>query len=113
MTFLDKPNSGADWELVEDGDGNPGFDWSCDKFPEDITMVGIHLVLEGCDDNIPYVWTYFFESRTLMRLEFNDAAYIIGLSTNYKVNLGWCRQSCDWVQLDAHSFVDCWDINSK
>jgi len=86
MTSPAEPNSDADWELVKDGDGNPAFDGSPDKSLDDVTAFGTHLVLEGREDGIPRVWTYSFESRTLTRLEFDDAAYDVGLSTNYEVD---------------------------
>eukprot|EP00571_Detonula_confervacea_P015724 CAMPEP_0172298280 /NCGR_PEP_ID=MMETSP1058-20130122/1010_1 /TAXON_ID=83371 /ORGANISM="Detonula confervacea, Strain CCMP 353" /LENGTH=739 /DNA_ID=CAMNT_0013007543 /DNA_START=470 /DNA_END=2686 /DNA_ORIENTATION=- len=86
MTAPAKPNSLTDWKLVEDGDGDPVFDGSLVKSLDSFTAFKTHAVLEGREDGIPRVWTYSFETNDFIRLEFDDAAYVVGLSTNYEID---------------------------
>mmetsp|Transcript_38696 Transcript_38696/g.83369 ORF Transcript_38696/g.83369 Transcript_38696/m.83369 type:complete len:862 (+) Transcript_38696:40-2625(+) len=83
-----KSHSEDDWELVLDGDGNPLFDGSPldKKSLNSINAFETHAVLEGREDGIPRVWMYSFETKELTRLEFEDAAYDVGLSANHEVD---------------------------
>ena len=88
MKFMSAPMESInanDWELVNDAEGKPVFDGkSHDKSIDSVTLFSSHAVLEGREDGIPAIWVYSFDTRQLSKMEFDDAAYSVGLSTNYE-----------------------------
>ena len=86
---VDENSISADqWELVVDNDGQPIFDGtSLETTLDEVTVFSSHVVLEGRENGIPSVWTYQLESKELVKLVFDDAAYDVGLSTNYEFDV--------------------------
>ena len=74
----------SDWELVKDANEKILFDGSLSKALDSVTVLGSHVVMEGREGGIPRVWIYSIEKKTFERLEFEEAAYDVGLGSNYE-----------------------------
>ena len=72
-------DSAAEWKLVEDANGNPIFDGSLAKALDSVTILKTHLVLQGREGGIPRVWTFCLASKELIRIDFPEEAYDVGL----------------------------------
>lgn len=79
-----KEDSANDWNLVVDAEGNPLFDGSLVKSLDSVTVFNTHVVMEGREGGIPRVWKYSIGSKTVERLEFDEQAYDVGLSSHYE-----------------------------
>jgi oligopeptidase B len=79
-----KANCANDWQLVLDAEQKPIFDGSLVKALESVTVLESHVVVEGRQDGIPRVWIYQPDTQALERLEFEEPAHDVGLSTHYE-----------------------------
>ena len=87
MKFMRSPaveNSAAKWTLVMDSQGSSIFDGSITKAFDSVTVLDTHLILEGREAGIPRVWVYDITSKMNKRLEFDEAAYDVGLGAHYE-----------------------------
>jgi oligopeptidase B len=84
MQAAAKANCAEDWELVVDANDKPIFDGSLEKALESVTVLDSHVVVEGRQDGIPRVWIYDPPQKILQRLEFEEPAHDVGLSTHYE-----------------------------
>ena len=72
-----------DWELVKDNNSDPVFDGkSPNKSLDGVSLFKSHAVLTGREDGIPAMWVYTFETKELVKVEFEDSAYTVGLGSN-------------------------------
>ena len=84
MTTPVVPDSATEWTLVEDARGNPIFDGTLVKSLDSVTVLKTHIVMQGREGGIPRVWTYNIDSKIIKRLEFDEAAYDVGLLAHYE-----------------------------
>ena len=86
MTAPAKPDSADEWNLLEDASGKPIFDGSLAKSLDSVTVLNTHIVMQGREDGIPRVWTYGIDSKIMKRLEFDEAAYDVGLVSHFEAD---------------------------
>ncbi|KAL9179620.1 hypothetical protein ACHAXT_008910 [Thalassiosira profunda] len=86
MTAPAEPDSADNWKLVEDASGNPIFDGSLAKSLDSVTVLKTHIIIQGREGGIPRVWTYNIETKAIKRLEFDEAAYDVGLLAHYETD---------------------------
>lgn len=80
-------NCSDQWTLVLDDKGTTLFDGdpNTTRSIDGITAFSTHAIIEGREDGIPQLWMYSFANNALVRLDFEDDAYDVGLATNYEV----------------------------
>jgi len=86
MTSPAKSDSADEWSLLEDAAGVPIFDGSLAKSLDDVTVLNTHIVMQGREGGIPRVWTFDLDSKIAKRLEFDEAAYDVGLLAHYEAD---------------------------
>ena len=79
-----QPDCASDWKLVEDANENVVFDGSLSKALDSVTVFGSHVVVEGREGGIPRVWIYSIGTKSVKRLEFEEAAHDVGLGAHYE-----------------------------
>lgn len=84
MTAPAKPDSASEWKLLTDASGAPIFDGGLEKSLDSVTALKSHIVLQGREGGIPRVWTFDIEKSALKLLEFDEAAYDVGLLAHYE-----------------------------
>lgn len=84
MTAPAKPDSASEWKLLTDASGAPIFDGGFEKSLDSVTALKSHIVLQGREGGIPRVWTFDIEKSALKLLEFDEAAYDVGLLAHYE-----------------------------
>ena len=82
MTCDAKADSASDWKLVTTADGKPLFDGGFEPSLGSVSVFDSHVVMSGREDSIPRVWVYDPASQELERLEFDEPAHDVGLSSN-------------------------------
>ena len=86
MTAPAVADSAGEWKLLEDADGKPVFDGSLAKALDSVTVLNSHIVIQGREGGIPRVWTYSISSKDMKRLEFDEAAYDVGLLSHFEAD---------------------------
>lgn len=84
MTAPATANCAGDWELVKDANDEAIFDGSLVKSLDDVTVMGSHVVAQGREGGIPRVWVYSIDTKSIQRLEFEEAAHDVGLGSHYE-----------------------------
>ena len=77
-------NCADEWKLVEDANGKIIFDGSLSKSLDSVTVLESHAIIEGRESGIPRVWVYSYQTKSMKRLEFEEAAHDVGLGAHYE-----------------------------
>ena len=80
MKATAKAECASEWELVLDSDGQPVFDGNIDLALDGVTTLQNHVVVQGRFGGIPRVWIYDLATKTMERLEFEEAAHDVGMA---------------------------------
>ncbi|KAG7367174.1 oligopeptidase B [Nitzschia inconspicua] len=86
MSCAAKPDCAADWQLVTDSKQQPIFDGSLAKALDSVTVLESHVVAQGREGGIPRIWVFKPETKSIQRLEFEEAAHDVGLGAQYEFN---------------------------
>ena len=81
-----KADCAEDWTPVTDSSsGQPLFDGSFTRALSDVSVFESHVVVQGREGGIPRIWVLSFEDDSkvrMERLEFDEPAHDVGLSSN-------------------------------
>ena len=80
MKATAKAECASEWELVLDSDGQPVFDGNIDLALDGVTTLQNHVVVQGRFGGIPRIWIYDLATKTMERLEFEEAAHDVGMA---------------------------------